>query len=124
MRSRLAHGHDGDPQRLRHHLRRRHADAQAGEQAGPDVDRDGGQLLEADTGPAHELTDGGGQLLGVPPAACDPHLAAHLTAVADGDADVAGGGVEREQQHQAVERKARLEVAGACVPPWAFRARR
>ena len=49
---------DGDSQRLRHHLRRGHADAQPREQAGPDAHRDRRQVTEVDAELAAEVVDG------------------------------------------------------------------
>ena len=54
-----------DPQRLREDLRGRHADAQPGEHAGPDADRDRRQVVERDPGLLADVLDRGREHFGV-----------------------------------------------------------
>ncbi len=61
------HRDDRDAQRLRHHLGGGHPDAEAGEEAGPDVDRDRRELPERHVELTAQVLDRGGELLGVTP---------------------------------------------------------
>ncbi len=87
------------PQRLGHRLARGQSHSHTGEQAGPDVDRDGTELVDVDVGlPADEF-DRRYEGLGVAPPAADLEHRQYALVPADGDAHLLGGGLDPEYQH-------------------------
>ena len=80
-------------------------DAQPGERAGADADRDRGQVLPDDAGVGQHRLDQRGQLLAVPHPLLRASLGDDVRPVVEGDGHVRRGRVEREQHaSEATER--------------------
>jgi hypothetical protein len=93
------HADHGDAQGLGHHLGRRHADAQPGEESRADAHGDGREVTEVDSALAAQVVDGGRELLGMTAPARELHGAEHRATLADGHRHLRRRRVEREDQH-------------------------
>src|SRR5690606_9346994 len=80
-------------------LGRRHPDAQAGEQAGPDVDGDQSDLAELDAGLTADELDGRGEVLGVALGLAGVRRGEHALVASDGAARLHRRGLDAQDQH-------------------------
>src|SRR5204863_9935876 len=83
----------------RHRFGGRDADAQPGEEAGPEVDSDDADLAQVDARLAARELDRGREDLGVTPAARGMERRQHTFVAADRAPDLVGGGLDPEDQH-------------------------